>query len=233
MLGRIVSWCGPLSEELAGKLMWLPAAKKGRLLDVGCGNGTLMERARNWGWDPVGVEPDPVSSDIGRRRGFEVVTGMIEDAHFPDDAFDVVAMSHVVEHLPNPRKTLAECRRVLKKDGWLVMVTPNTGSVGRKRFEKNWIGLDVPRHLMIFNTRCMRTLLESVGFRVRELTTKARMGFLTWAVGNTLARTAVLPGLQLRIRFWRIPFGLAFHWREYSETRQRPAGEELFVIAEK
>lgn len=233
LLGRLVSWCGPLNEELGGKIMWLPACKKGRLLDVGCGNGSLIDRARTWGWEATGVEPDPVSSDLARRRGFEVVSGSIEDACFPDSSFDVVTMSHVVEHLPDPRKTLAECRRILKTGGWLVLATPNTDSMGRNRFHRNWLGLDVPRHLMLFNSQCMRSLAESIGFRVRVLTTKARLAYLSWSLAQALARTAALPGLHAPVAYWRIPFGVAFHWREYRASRKSPAGEELFVVAEK
>lgn len=233
MLGWLISWCSPFAEVVAGKLLWLPASKTGRLLDLGCGNGSFLERAREFGWHVAGLEPDPVSCDLARAKGLEVHCGSVDNCMLPDASFDVVTMSHVIEHVPDPVKTLTECRRLLKPGGWIVMVTPNTESLGRIRFGKDWLGLDAPRHLMLFNVQNMETLLRSAGFVPRVVATRARQAYLICAVGMALARAKELPGIRLSPMPWLAPARLLFHLREYFASLRQPRGEELYVVGEK
>jgi hypothetical protein len=89
----------------------------GRILDVGCGGGSYLYRLRQWGWDSYGVEPGEVGVKQARALGLEVRHGMLADARFPDAFFDVVRLSHVLEHLPNPNETFREINRILKPQG--------------------------------------------------------------------------------------------------------------------
>src|SRR5208283_4697550 len=113
----------------------------------GCGDGRFLALMRDAGWDVYGIEPDPVAAKVAQRElGTSVTVGALEDAGFPDEAFDAVTLSHVIEHVHDPVALLAECRRVLKPDGSVVIVTPNIRSLGHQKFQSLWRGLEPPRH---------------------------------------------------------------------------------------
>jgi len=61
-----------------------------------------------------------------------VYVGQFEDIGFGENSFDGITMIHVIEYLPDPQNTIRECCRILKPEGTLVVITPNSGSLGRK-----------------------------------------------------------------------------------------------------
>lgn len=146
------------------------AGLPGRGLDVGCARGDFLEKLRDAGWDAEGVEFMSAAAETARGRGFTVSEGTLEAADFPDAQFDAVFASMVLEHVPEPRQTLNEVRRVLRADGWFVFMVPNFGCWERFVFRGYWHGLDLPRHLQHFTATRLRRLLLDSGFdRIRVL----------------------------------------------------------------
>lgn len=135
-----------------------------RLLDIGCGSGGAMMLLSKLGWETIGVEFDSRAADVGRAKGLTIHDGDLADQHFENASFDAVVLSHVIEHLPEPGKTLAECHRLLKPGGVLVMITPNADGLGRRAYGANWRGLEPPRHLQIFTPEAMRAAVAKAGF---------------------------------------------------------------------
>jgi len=80
----------------------IPYHGAGKILDIGCGGGSLPLEAM--GLDTYGVEPSATGVKQARSLGLDVAYGMVEDRHFESDFFDVIRMNNVVEHLPNPKK---------------------------------------------------------------------------------------------------------------------------------
>ena len=78
-------------------------------------------------------------------------------------------MSHVVEHVHNPLELLKGCYQLLKKGGYLWLETPNILSIGHKDFKENWLPLDPPRHLMLFNVDSLQKGLYEAGFSEVEV----------------------------------------------------------------
>ena len=166
---------------LAGPLLWfswmqrrrldreyrdlprLPAIG-GSLLDVGCGSGSFLGIARSCGWSTVGVDPDPKACMNARSQGFEVHEGGIGHFDGQSNVFDVITMSHVIEHVHDPVATLKACNRLLKPGGQLWLETPNIDSLGHWRYGRDWRGLEPPRHLVLFNQSSLTTALSRVGF---------------------------------------------------------------------
>lgn len=143
----------------------------GRLLDVGCGNGLFVARAREMGWRAEGLEPDPRAAAACRERGERVIEGDLR--HCPAEwreAFDVITLSHCIEHMREPAADLGRLAGLLRPGGWLWLALPNPGSPGARLFGGAWRGLHAPFHLAIPSQRQLRRMLESAGFeRIQPL----------------------------------------------------------------
>jgi SAM-dependent methyltransferase len=140
-----------------------------RLLDVGCGSGDLLARHRALGWAVRGIEPNGRAVAACRAAGLEVEQADLLDAQLPDAYFDAVVFRHVVEHVHDPAAALARARQLLRPDGLLVVVTPNTAGIGLRAYGTCWYALDAPRHLHLFDARNLRRLAERVGLRAESL----------------------------------------------------------------
>ncbi len=139
-----------------------------RLLDVGFGHGAFMELAIAAGWNVAGVDTDPVSVTTAQKRGLEVRLGSLEAFSDMPGSFDVITLSHVIEHLHDPRAAIKEIYRLLKPGGRVWIDTPNISSYGHQRFGRNWRGLEPPRHLVLFNWNALESVLEEEGFGTVE-----------------------------------------------------------------
>lgn len=137
----------------------------GRMLDIGCATGAFIAAMRDQQWQVVGVELNPQAAEYARRTlHLDVRTGVLEDARFSDDEFDVVTMWDVFEHVLNPRETLREIARILKPGGWLVTAVPNPASLEARLFGRYWAGWDQPRHLHLYAPDVLRRYLQDAGF---------------------------------------------------------------------
>lgn len=144
----------------------LPKTKnKDRLLDIGCGSGRFMAWARVAGWHCSGTEVDLKSAAIAVERGFDVHLGPLDELLARPDRFDVITISHVIEHVHYPLNLLKIAKKLLRDDGVLWIETPNINSHGHDLFEADWYALDPPRHLQVFNHLSLMGLIRSAGFQ--------------------------------------------------------------------
>lgn len=152
----------PLKAQLDFFLRHLPPSP-GHLLDVGCGNGLFLMRARDAGWSTLGLEPDPIAANVAREAGVAVVEGTLDEIE-TDLTFDVVSASHVIEHVHDPQQFLRRIYSILKPGGTLWVATPNIRSMGHAWYGSAWRGLEPPRHLVLFSKNSLRTLLTDSGY---------------------------------------------------------------------
>jgi len=232
-LGRALAWVPPLCDRVAGTMMWLRHPWRGRLLDIGCGNGEFLARARALGWEVAGIEPDPTAARIARERfGIDILASSLQEARLEPESFDAVTLSHVIEHLIDPPATLRECGRVLKPGGRLVLATPNIESRGHSYWEKSWVGLDPPRHILLFSPRALRRCVEEAGFNVLELRTVARFASWMWVASRGIHRNGRFPLEKLQSRgapAWLA--GLTAQGLESLGAMFSNTGEEILLIA--
>jgi len=177
------------AAELARDAAYLPApVRDGHVLEVGCGGGETLITLRELGWSVAGSEVDPKAVAAARARGLDVRLGDLAAIGFPAQSFDAICVIHVIEHVHDPRKLLIECRRLLRPDGQLLILTPNADSAARRQFGAAWVSLDPPRHLHIFEPHSLRRVLEECGLAVTQLTTTARGARAVWFQGREIAR---------------------------------------------
>lgn len=163
VLARLVR---PLAWPVDTAFRYLPrrdGSPKGRVLDLGCGGGEWLQLAREAGWDVAGSDPDPLARARAAARGIEV-RDSIEAWEDQAETFDVVTMSHVIEHVHDPLATLRSAYRLLRPGGRLFVDTPNIDAIGHRIYGRDWRGLETPRHLVLFNRRSLRDALAQAGF---------------------------------------------------------------------
>lgn len=142
----------------------------GRLLDVGCGVGQLLQVAKARGYQVAGCDISVWATDYARKAGYDVRTGTLEEIQYDDHAFDIVVASHTLEHVPAPLPFLQAVRRILRDDGLLVIAVPNYASVMAKTMRDRWAGLLPDQHLWHFTPKTLRAMLERAGFQTLQVT---------------------------------------------------------------
>jgi SAM-dependent methyltransferase len=138
-----------------------------RFLDVGCGAGTLLRKMADAGWHGTGV-------DISRPALAEARVSVPEASLFEGTIesvaltgpYELIAMQHVLEHVPRPMECLRRCFELLSPGGILLIALPNIQSAEARLLGRHWVGLDIPRHLLHFREPVLIELLQSCGYEV-------------------------------------------------------------------
>jgi 2-polyprenyl-3-methyl-5-hydroxy-6-metoxy-1,4-benzoquinol methylase len=140
-----------------------------KLLDVGCGSGLFVTLCNKQDQiSAMGIDISRQGIALTRHLNQSCyVQGFIKD--MSNQSFDIITMFDVLEHVPNPLKFIKKARRVLTKNGLLVITTPISNSLACKLSGKKWHLYTPPRHLQIFNTKSIRQLLENNGFQVTRV----------------------------------------------------------------
>jgi len=133
------------------------------LLDIGCGNTDFLPFANNLGWKVMGLDVDKGAVNTALSKGLDVKLGGIETLK-KDDMFDMITLSHVIEHVYNPVELIQECYKHLKPGGKFWLETPNINSIGLNAYKEYWRGLEPPRHLILYNVTSLSKLLSDAGF---------------------------------------------------------------------
>lgn len=177
-VGALLLAFGIPVEQARLRRLYLKNGGGKSLLDVGCGDGEFLMRMKRRGWMPAGVDPDSAAIEIARGRlGSAVVCGDLSKIVELGRKFDVIAANHVIEHVRDPIEFLQLCGGLLREDGCVVLLTPNAKSYGHRTFGRYWRGLEVPRHLFVFNRNALAICAERAGFVVDEMfTTSANAG---------------------------------------------------------
>lgn len=166
-----------LLEDGAVLARWFESLTPGRrLLEVGCAAGAVLEAAAARGWTVQGIEYSEDAVGEARAHGVPVSVGGLEDAVFPDAAFDVVFMGDVLEHVPDPATVLREVVRVLAPGGVLALRGPlTTNSLARRlglglmdAFGRRLALREPPYHLWEFEPDTLTELTRASGLAIES-----------------------------------------------------------------
>ena len=135
-----------------------------RILDVGCGNGTLVELLDWCGFRSV-QGCDPFVDEVTFKGGARIVR---KDIFGVEGTFDLVMLHHAYEHVPNPGEVARRIAELLAPGGLCLLRFPNVGSVEFQRYGKNWWGIHAPRHFFLYSRRSIEILFSRVGMTIEK-----------------------------------------------------------------
>ncbi len=159
-----------------------PYFTHGRFLDIGFGAATLMQTAEKKGWKVTGAEVSKPAVEHARKLGFEVFHGDLNEAKYPDNHFDVITASEIIEHCPQPEILLDEVIRILRPGGLFWATTPSAKGLSYKLTGLEWSVIYPPEHLQLFSKKGAGLMLKKSGFSSFEIQT---FGFSPNEVVNT------------------------------------------------
>ena len=139
----------------------------GRHLDIGCGCGHLLKISRQLGLQAEGIELNPGIARAMRQAGFKVHNTELGD-EYPAEQYDLVTMSHVLEHIEKLDGFLEEVRRVMKPGAYLIMGVPYIYGLIPRLLRTYWYGHGHGQHLNLFSRKSLEVLLERNGLSVVE-----------------------------------------------------------------
>lgn len=160
--------------------------RRGRLLELGCGPGDVLDGARAAGWSVAGIDMTAAFAEAGRARGIPIEVSSVEESQVLNEVgeFDVVLLAAILEHVYAPASVLERVRNVLRPGGIIFIDVPNECSLftfvanayQRVRL-RDWVvnmsPTFPPFHVVGFCPASLTFLLDRVGFRVAEMSTHA------------------------------------------------------------
>ncbi len=148
----------------------IPFKKNGKFLEIGAGQGYLLENAEKIGWNVTGIEINKKAAEkISKKLGIKIFTKDLLECKFKKNSFDVVAIIHTLEHMHHPFKELKEIHKILKPGGMIWIEVPNIDSFEFKLFKKKWYALQPPVHLTHFNKKTISKTLNKAGFKIKKI----------------------------------------------------------------
>jgi 2-polyprenyl-3-methyl-5-hydroxy-6-metoxy-1,4-benzoquinol methylase len=240
LFGRTLGLIRDIKDRAGSDVMWLKHSQRARLLDIGCGSGQFIAFMRDLGWVVTGVEPDQDAVCAANELfGVKVLQGYPENINFPEGVFDAITMNHVIEHISDPARVLRLCTRFLVPGGQIIIVTPNTSSLGHVRFGRDWRGLEPPRHIYLYNPKSIRKLAETAGLKVQDVRTVAK-GAIYFLTLSGLIRKSRISGSSdrheaLLSQARRKPLKCLLNqiWESVVLSVNQARGEEILLVAEK
>lgn len=136
-----------------------------RILDFGCGAGTLLQNMHYFGFRNLTGADAFIERDISYPTGVKIYKRSLKEI---DPAFDLVMLHHSFEHLPEPRAALREIHPILENTGTCLLRVP-VKNFAWEKYGVDWVQLDPPRHLYLYTEKAIEMLASETGFTVEKV----------------------------------------------------------------
>jgi SAM-dependent methyltransferase len=167
-----------LNNGIAGRLIYsffpnaalkslsaLPLKKDWKILDVGCGVGTLLYSLKELGFENLlGIDPY-IESEICYKNRFSILKRTIQDV---DGQFNLIMFHHSFEHM-EPFGVLSAVARLIAPDGFCIIRIPVADSWAWENYGVNWVQIDAPRHFFLHTRKSMEILANKAGLNIKRV----------------------------------------------------------------
>lgn len=162
-----------LGGDVVGILAQLELKSDPRILDVGCGDGALLDRLARVGFtNLLGADPF-IAADSETPQGVPLTKGYLSEVA---GEFDLIMFNHSLEHVPDPIAALKAASEKLTADGICLARTPTTSSEAWTTYLADWVQIDAPRHFVVPSRQAMALAAEKAGLRVERIFDDSNFG---------------------------------------------------------
>jgi len=179
---------------------------KGRLLDIGCGNGFFLEEARRQGYQEVfGVEPSPeAAAQAPEAIRQHITVSMFRPDLFPEQFFDVICFFQTLDHLEDPARVIADCFSLLKPGGVVFAINHNVRSISARALGEHSPIIDVG-HTYLYDKKTIKKLFEKNHFTALDVWSSLNVISLEYLLSLMPIRPVALKDrLIALVRFLRV-----------------------------
>tara|TARA_B110000240_G_scaffold172948_1_gene198358 strand:- start:1330 stop:2301 length:972 start_codon:yes stop_codon:yes gene_type:complete len=136
------------------------------ILDVGCAVGTfLLHLHKKYDSKISGVDFKEGLDYPGFDK-IEFYEGLFYEQQIKNERYDAVTMWHFLEHCYDPNKSIQMAKKVLKKNGKLIIEVPRLDSATFTLFGRKWPGVQAPQHTVLYDKKALIRIIEKNGFKV-------------------------------------------------------------------
>lgn len=157
-------------------------ATHGKALEIGSSTGLFLSLLKKKGWEVLGIEPSKISSQIASDSNIPTLVTTFELSRLPPNSFDLVILSHVLEHMEDPVAVLKKINKVLRKDGVIFIDVPNFGGIVAQIKGPVWEYILPDEHKWHFTEVALNGLLAKTGFVIVQSSTHSGI----WGYGSPL-----------------------------------------------
>jgi len=143
--------------------------KTGRVLDIGCAVGLVLEEAKKAGFEAEGLELNEKAVEIAVSKKLNVKKSDIKDARYAENTFDVVVLNHVLEHILNLNEFIGLVKSILKEDGIILIGVPTYKALIPKLYKKSWGGWVLGEHIWHFDEKSLCGILSQHNMKISEI----------------------------------------------------------------
>lgn len=215
----------PIRKDLAA-LRYLRPPKDSRILDIGCGNGSLLFALRRLGFTNLyGI--DPYSKSLSEH----CITIKNHASELLENQFDIIIFNHSLEHVPNPIKVLRESARLLSSSGKVLIRVPLIPNLPFLLYGFMWYQFDSPRHRTIFSFNSLRHLISSTDLNISHFYYDSNVTQFTISMGYMRGEKLFSKSYHKPVKYGfpiRVALSVVIHILNYLYI-----GDQICVVASK
>lgn len=139
-----------------------------KILEIGCGQGLMLKELQNRGYNVIGLEPSVEASKIARNKKLNVVTGYFPETKV-EEKFDLIIISHVLEHIEDYKKFIESLEKVIKSNGCLLLTQTNYKGLIPRIQKDSWYAWVPEQHFWHFTPNGLAFIFNKFGYKKIKL----------------------------------------------------------------
>ncbi|MHA6249237.1 class I SAM-dependent methyltransferase [Pontibacter sp. CAU 1760] len=165
-----------------------------KVLEIGCGEGILLNELQKEGYSNVtGIEPSKFAAARAAKRGLHVLNDMFENLDLKRE-YDLVILSHVLEHMPDPKKFISDLSKILKPSGGVLLTQTNYKGLFPSLKKANWYAWVPEQHYWHFTPKSLDLMFSE--FTSQQTTYCSLVHPINFLYKFTFKVSKIIPSLQ-------------------------------------